>query len=243
MSPTSTTEREMIDRPLALITGGSRGIGAAIARELASTHRLIIGGTSTESLAGIIGEIPGSIPFIAHLDTPEQMRRAVDEVMKDFDSLDVLVHSAGLGDSETVEQASWELWNRVFTLNVFAVAELTRLTLPYLRAADGMVITINSGSGHRSGPGGAVYSGSKFALRAFTDALREEERGTVRVTSIHPGRVDTDMQVQLQHKMGNTNYDGTLYIRPDQVAKTVRLAVDITDESCIEELSIRPVHK
>src|SRR5699024_12526814 len=62
------------------------------------------------------------------------------------------------------------------SVNVFAVADLTRLTLPALRAASGQVIAINSGSGHRSRAGGSLYSGTKFALRAFTDALREEER-------------------------------------------------------------------
>ena len=132
-------------------------------------------------------------------------------------------------------------WRKMFELNVFAVAELTRLSLPALRAARGQVITINSGSGYSSRAGGALYSGSKFALRAFTDALRAEERGTVRVTSIHPGRVDTDMQVAMQESMGNTDYDGARYIAPASVAATVRVAVDMPEASMVEELAIRPV--
>ncbi|MDN6386294.1 MAG: short chain dehydrogenase, partial [Corynebacterium sp.] len=68
-----------------------------------------------------------------------------------------------------------------------------------------------------------------------------EERGRVRVSSVHPGRVDTDMQVSLQQGRGNTDYDGTRYVAPASVAAAVRLAVDTTDEAIIEEVSVRPV--
>ena len=241
------------DKPVALITGASRGIGLAIARELSSTHDLILGASSEDSLADVLAEFPGARPFIAELTDKDAIARAVADAGFGGDEgdagagavarLDVLVHSAGVADGETVAETPWDVYERVFAVNVFAVAELTRLLLPALRAAGGQVVTINSGSGYFSGVGAAVYSGSKFALRAFSDALREEERGAVRVTSIHPGRVDTDMQMALQASYGNNDYDGSLYIRPESVAATVRLAVDATPEAMIENLAIRPVHK
>ncbi|MDK6275059.1 SDR family oxidoreductase [Pseudoglutamicibacter cumminsii] len=240
------------DKPVALITGASRGIGLAIARELSSTHELILGASSEDSLADVLAEFPGARPFIADLSDKDAIARAVADAGFGGGAggaggagarLDVLVHSAGVADGETVAETPWDVYERVFAVNVFAVAELTRLLLPALRAAGGQVVTINSGSGYFSGVGAAVYSGSKFALRAFSDALREEERGAVRVTSIHPGRVDTDMQMELQASYGNHDYDGSLYIRPESVAATVRLAVDATPEAMIENLAIRPVHK
>lgn len=241
------------DKPVALITGASRGIGLAIARELSSTHDLILGASSEDSLADVLAEFPGARPFIAELTDKDAIARAVADAGFGGGAgggagsagarLDVLVHSAGVADGETVAETPWDVYERVFAVNVFAVAELTRLLLPALRAAGGQVVTINSGSGYFSGVGAAVYSGSKFALRAFSDALREEERGSVRVTSIHPGRVDTDMQVELQASYDNHDYDGSLYIRPESVAATVRLAVDATPEAMIENLAIRPVHK
>lgn len=241
------------DKPVALITGASRGIGLAIARELSSTHELILGASREDSLADVLAEFPGARPFIAELTDKDAIARAVADAGFGGGGaggaggasarLDVLVHSAGVADGETVAETPWDVYERVFAVNVFAVAELTRLLLPALRAAGGQVVTINSGSGYFSGVGAAVYSGSKFALRAFSDALREEERGAVRVTSIHPGRVDTDMQMELQASYGNHDYDGSLYIRPESVAATVRLAVDATPEAMIENLAIRPVHK
>lgn len=213
------------DLPVALVTGGSRGIGAAIAADLARTHRVIAWSSAD-----------------ADLSDPASIAAAVERLENDgLDRLDVLVHSAGLAWDAPVEDTDWAGWERMFRVNVFGVAELTRLLLPALRAAGGTLVTVNSGSGHRSAPTMSQYCGTKFALRAFTDALREEERGRVRVSSVHPGRVDTQMQVALQAGRGNTDYDGSLYVRPESIAAAVRLAVDTTDEAVVEEITVRPV--
>jgi len=106
-----------------------------------------------------------------------------------------------------------------------------------------LVVAINSGSGLASSPGGGAYAGSKFALRALTDALREEERPRgVRVSSIHPGRVDTDMQRELVAREGN-EYDTQYTITPEMVAATVRTVVDLPPSGTVESLSIRPLHR
>lgn len=135
------------------------------------------------------------------------------------------------------------MWREVLDVNVIAVAELTRLLLPALREAQGMVIAINSGAGHNSGPGYGPYAASKFALKAITDALREEERGKVRVSSVHPGKVDSDMQRELQAQAGNANYDPGVYVRAEDIAATVRLAAEMGPEACLETVSVRPVVK
>ncbi|RJN31865.1 SDR family oxidoreductase [Nesterenkonia natronophila] len=225
---------------VALITGGSRGIGRAIAHELAPDHRVLVGGTDTERVHEVVSALPNAAPFLADLTDAAAVRRAWEE--SEVQELNVLVHSAGVAWTTPVGEAPLEQWREMFEINVFAVAELTRLALPALRAAAGHVVAINSGAGFRSRSNSALYSGSKFALRAFTDALREEERGKVRVTSLHPGQVDTDMQVALQAAAGNTNYDGARYISPEAVAKSARLAVDNEAASGIDELTIRPIN-
>jgi NADP-dependent 3-hydroxy acid dehydrogenase YdfG len=152
----------------------------------------------------------------------------------------VIVHSAGVEAGSTVENTEAATWQHVFDVNVFAVAELTRHALPALRAASGLVVSINSGSGFTSSPGGGTYAASKFALRAMTDALREEERpGGVRVSSIHPGRTDTGMQRQLVASEGD-EYDTRFYLTPDDVASAVRMVVDLPPAGTVEMVSVRP---
>lgn len=223
----------MASLPTALVTGASRGIGRAIAIELSRTHHILVGGRDAAAVAALVAELPSAEPFVADLTgdgTPALPER-----------LEVLVHSAGVEDGGPVAETSLDTWRHVFEVNVFAVAELTRRALPALRAAEGLVVVINSGSGLRSGPGGGVYAGSKFALRALTDALREEERRNgVRVSSIHPGRVDTDMQRALVAREGH-EYDETYTLTPEMVAATVRTAVDLPPSGTVESLSVRPV--
>lgn len=220
--------------PVALITGASRGIGRAIADDLASTHHLLLGGRDRAALEALASSYPSAEPFAV------DVREVSAADVAGIDRLDVLVHSAGVLQMGAIADLEDETWRTSFEINVFAVAKLTRLLLPALRAARGQVIAINSGSGYSSGAGSAVYSGTKFALRALTDALREEERPNgVRVSSIHPGRVATDMQAEL-HQFEGKDYSPTAWIQPAQVAKTVRLAVDASRDSTVESLNIRP---
>ncbi|MEY9951822.1 SDR family oxidoreductase [Leifsonia sp. EB34] len=222
-------------RPVALVAGASRGIGRAIAVELGSTHHIVVGGRDAAAVASVVAELPSAEPFVA--DLTGDALPAIPE------RLDVLVLSAGVEDGGTIASTDDATWRRVFEVNVFAVAALLRATLPALRAAGGLVVAINSGSGLSSGAGGGVYSGSKFALRALTDALREEERPNgVRVTSIHPGRVDTDMQRALVAREGH-EYDAAYTITPEMVAATVRVAVDLPSTGMVEALTVRPVRR
>lgn len=230
-----------MDRKIALITGGTRGIGLAIARELQDDYHLIIGGSS-EKAHDVASQFPSAQGFVADLADTEGIGAAVAEL--GLDSLDVLVHSAGVVAHDPVTETTPEQWKHAFDINLFAVAEITRQLLGALQAAHGTVVTINSGAGYRSSVGFGPYATTKFALRAYTDALREEQRDKIRVSSIHPGKVDSDMQRQIQTHRGvaEADYDETQYLRPESVAKAVRLAIDATDDAMVESLTIRPAN-
>ncbi|MBW0118322.1 SDR family oxidoreductase [Pseudonocardia abyssalis] len=223
-------------KPVALVTGASRGIGAAVARALAPGHDLLLGGRDHAALAALAAELPGSRPWPVELTDPA----ALAEATAGIERLDVLVHSAGVGLLGTVADTPAATWRRQFEVNVVAVAELTRLLLPALRAARGRVVLVNSGSGLTAKAGWGSYAASKFALRAFADALRAEEAGAgVRVTSVHPGRVDTDMQRAVVAHEGGT-YDPGAYLRPESVAGAVLLAVTAPPDAALTELVLRP---
>lgn len=267
-------------RPIALVTGASRGIGRAVAEVLGRDHHVLVGATTEEGAEAVVAELPSAEPFVADVTDPDQLAAAIaraglggaDEGVDDGvvegatggapdgagggvvegaisgapngapdgagrPRLDVLVHSAGIWAKSDIADADRDEWTRVLDVNVISVVDLTRRMLPALREAGGTVVAINSGSGYHSGPGLGLYSASKFALRAVTDALREEERGVVRVSSVHPGRVDTDMQVQI---MGEDGYDGSKYVHVDSIAAAVRLCVDATDDCIVEEVTVRP---
>jgi NADP-dependent 3-hydroxy acid dehydrogenase YdfG len=228
-------------RPLALVTGASQGIGAAVARLLAPRYDLLLGGRDADRLRAVTEEIatgPGEVrPWPVELTDTDAVAAAVDGI----DRLDVLVHSAGVGMLGTVAETPASVWREQFDVNVVAVAELTRLLLPALRAAgESDVVLVNSGSGITARAGWGSYAASKFALRAFGDALRAEESGHgVRVTSVHPGRVDTAMQeAVVRHEGGE--YDGSKFLRPDSVAAAVLTAVTASRDAHLTEVVLRP---
>lgn len=222
-----------MNRPLALITGASRGIGAATAETLAATHDLLLGGRDAAALDAVCDRLDGARAWPVDLTDPQALARACAGIER----LDVLVHNAGRVDLGSIAETSVELWRRTFDLNLFAVVELTRLLLPALRAASGDVVFINSGSGLRANPRWACYAAGKFALRAFADSLRLEEPG-LRVTSIHPGRTATDMQREVRSFEGG-DYDPRDYLRPESVAHAVATAVLATPDAHIHEITLR----
>ncbi|MCU1526435.1 MAG: putative oxidoreductase [Frondihabitans sp.] len=228
-------------RPTAVVTGATRGIGRAIALDLATTHHVIRGGRDRAALDALAATLPAASTWAADLASDEALDGFVSDPALHDHGLDVLVHSAGVLGGSTVEATERAEWRRVFEVNVVAVAEITRLALPALRRAEGTVILINSGSGFASSAAGSVYAGSKFALRALADGLREEERGNgVRVSSVHPGRTHTDMQHELVESHAGT-YDERLYLRVDDVADAVRLVVDLPHNAVAETISVRPL--
>lgn len=229
-----TTAVTSLPKPTALITGASRGLGAAIARELAPTHDLLLGARTADSLRAVLDELPGASAWPVELTDYEAVAAATEPIRR----LDVLVHNAGVADLGTIAESSVAQWRTTLEANLITVAELTRLLLPALRAAEGHVVLINSGAGLRANAGWGSYAASKFGLRAFGDALRLEEP-TLRVTSVHPGRIDTDMQRAIVADEGR-EYRPEEFLTPETVARAVRHAVETPRDGHPTEIVLRP---
>ena len=225
----------------ALVTGASGGLGAAISRNLAADHHVLLGGRSASALDALAAELPGSTPWPADLTESASLRSQC----ADIEHLDVLVHNAGHCELGAIATSGVAQWRETMEVNVLAVVELTQLLLPALRAARGHLVLINSGAGLRANPGWGSYAASKFALRAFGDALRLEEP-TLRVTSVHPGRIDTPMQeaiVAAENAAvgGGPAYDGRRFLSPDTVARAVGNAVRTPADAHPTEIMLRPI--
>ncbi|MFR9730540.1 SDR family oxidoreductase [Saccharopolyspora sp. MS10] len=226
----------MSERPIALVTGASRGIGAAVSRSLSETHDVLLGGRDGTALDELAAEIDGARPWPVELTDQDAVAAAAATVER----LDVLVHSAGLVELGAVADVSVDSWRRTFELNLFAVTELTRLLLPALRRSSGHVVLINSGAGMAAKPNWGSYAASKFALRAFADVLRAEEAAHgVRVTSVFPGRANTDMQREVRAAEGG-DFQPERYLRPESVAGPVCSAVRASPDAHLTEIVVRP---
>lgn len=209
----------------ALITGASRGIGRAIAEDLGKDHHIYAG--ASKDASDIVSSLPSAEPFEADLTDTD----AVLEAASNIEELDVLVLAAGVMDGGPLEELTDDTWRELMEVNLFAPVTLTRALLPALRRSSGLIITINSGAGFHGMAENSAYCASKFALRGFTESLAQEEAGKVRVTSLHPGRTDTDM-------LAGDN--GRPKMAADEVAKAARLAVDAGPDAVVEFLRVRP---
>ena len=219
--------------PSALITGASGGIGAAIAEAPAPTHTLWLSGRPSSRLDAVAGRL-GATTWPLDLADADGIASAAEVLAE----LDVLVHNAGVAYPGRVAESTPEQWRATFEVNVTGAVALTLALLPALRAARGQVVFINSGSGINPSPGLASYSASKFALRAFADSLRADEP-LLRVTSVHPGRVDTEMQRDLVAYEGG-EYDPARFLTPETVAGVVAQVVATPPDAHTHEVIIRP---
>lgn len=226
-----------MSRPVALITGASSGIGRAIAAQLSPTHHILVGGRDRNRLNAVVGELDSAEPFAVDLRDPAAVTAAITEIAR----LDTLIHSAGVAAWGPLSDSTPSQWDEVLSLNVTAPATLTASLLPALRAAKGTVVFINSGAGLHASPNWSIYAASKFALTAVADALRAEEAGRVRVISVHPGRVATPMQAELNRWEGR-EYHPERYLSADDVATTVVAALRLPHHTSVNSLQIRPTN-
>jgi NADP-dependent 3-hydroxy acid dehydrogenase YdfG len=217
----------------ALITGAAGGLGTAIADALAPTHTLLLAGRPSDRLDALAARL-GAPTWPLDLADPDSIESAA-EVLTD---LDVLIHNAGVSYPGRVAESSAEQWRATFEVNVVGAVALTLALLPALRSAGGQVIFVNSGAGIKASPGLASYSASKFALRSFADSLRADEPD-LRVTSVHPGRIDTEMQRDLI-AYEERDYVPEQFLSAATVAAVVAQAVNAPADAHVHEIVVRP---
>ena len=216
-----------------MITGASGGLGSALADAMAPTHTLLLAGRPSPRLDAVAERL-GATTWPMDLADPDSLAAVVEPIVE----LDVLIHNAGVASPGRVAETSVDEWRSSMAVNVIGAVALTLELLPALRAAEGHVVFINSGSGINPSPGLASYSASKFALRGFAGSLRADEP-SLRVTSIHPGRIATAMQEDLVAYEGRA-YDPDQFLSTQTVARVTADAVNAPRDAHIHEVIVRP---
>jgi len=183
-----------------VVTGASSGIGAAIVRVLAQAGaRLTIGARRVDRLEALAHEIGGDVAVVAtDMRVEADVVRLLATARERFGGVDVLVNNAGLGRRAPVSSSPTEPWREMLETNVLGLLVATREAIQDMerRGVAGHVVNVSSMAGHRvPGPDGAVYAGTKFAVRGITEGVRQELRARkspIRVSLVSPGYVDTE---------------------------------------------------
>lgn len=223
-------DTEHAQLPVAVVTGGTSGIGLAIVHELAADHLVYAIGRDEKKIKDLENK-ENIIPIKLNLlDKKER-----EDFFGTLNKINVLVHSAANLEKFSIENSSYDLWQKVFDINVFVPAEVTRLSLYKLREYLGQIIFINSGAGQRGIAGHTVYVASKFALRGLADSLRlEEATAGIRVATIYPGPTESNNKTEYSYTQVKWRES-----EAKDHAKAVRAIVNVGSNTQISEISVR----
>ena len=238
------TEATPLSNQIALVTGAGRGIGAAIARRLASLGATVVlcGRTvqTLEATAAAIRSAGGQTRAeqcdVADLGSVQALAASVEQT---FHRLDILVNNAGVGAfSGPLHEMTPETWEKILNTNLRGVFYCIRGFAPMMiRAKSGHIVNVSSLAGKNALPNGAAYAASKWGLNGMSYSVAEELRGhNIRVSVICPGSVDTELSP-------HTGKDAGKMLKPEDVAHVVGMLVTQASQSFASEVLLRPTQK
>ncbi|EKO3391779.1 SDR family oxidoreductase [Vibrio fluvialis] len=233
-------------KKLVVITGASSGIGEAIARRLsAEGHPLLLLARRVERLEAL--NLPSTL--CARVDVTEQasFEAAIANAEAEFGPADALINNAGvmlLGQIDTQDASEWK---RMFDVNVLGLLNGMQAVLAPMKARNtGTIINISSIAGKKTFPDHAAYCGTKFAVHAISENVREEVAASnVRVTTIAPGAVETELVSHITSDAIKSGYDAWKQemggvLDADDVARAVVFAYQQPQNVCIREIALAP---
>lgn len=238
-----------IQGKVVVITGASSGIGEATARLLASQGAHVVVGARRlerlEALASVIRSEGGSV--VSHrLDVTEleQVQEIIHLAMSQFKRLDVVVNNAGVMPLSPLAALKIDEWNRMIDVNIRGVLHGIAAGLPIMKEQGfGQFVNIASTAAYSASPTTAVYSATKYAVRAITEALRQEVGQDIRVTLVSPGVTESELAESISHE-ATRQYVVNEYRRhiipASAIARAIAYAIEQPDDVDVNELVIRP---
>lgn len=241
----------MIKGKVAIVTGGSSGIGYATALALSRAGaRVAAGARRTDRLESLKKEIEssGGEAMVQALDVTKKSEcdAFVDAVVKKWGTVDILVNNAGLMPLSFFKNMKVDEWDRMIDVNIKGVLYCTAAAVPHMMAKkSGHIVNISSIAGRVVFPAGSVYCATKHAVTAFSEGLRQElsTRSNIRVTCIEPGVVDTDLNdtitdASLQKFVEAAKQMQALHA--GDIANAIVFAVDSPAHMNVNEIMVRP---
>jgi NADP-dependent 3-hydroxy acid dehydrogenase YdfG len=237
-------------KKVVVITGASSGMGEAAAKHLSTLGATVVLGARRtdriEKLAKEINDNGGKALAIAvDVTQREQVKSLVDTTVAEFGRVDVIINNAGIMPLSLVESLHVDEWDKMIDVNLKGVLNGIAAVLPYMKEQkSGQIINTSSVAGHKVFNGSAVYSATKFAVRALTEGLRMEVKPyNIRTTIVCPGAVKTELLEQITDadvKQANEDYVGAVGISPDSFARVVAFAISQPEDVDINEIIFRP---
>jgi 3-hydroxy acid dehydrogenase / malonic semialdehyde reductase len=226
-----------LDDKTAIVTGASSGIGAATVQALQREGARVAGGARRVDL------VVGDVALELDVADPASCERFVAAAVEQLGGLDILVNGAGLAlGREPFTESTEEDEHVVLEANVAGLLRMTRLCLPHLRDG-GHIVNLGSVAGRQAYENGAVYITSKFAVRGFTYALREDLLGRpIRITTVDPGLVETGFSLvrfRGDAEKAKAVYEGVEAVRPEDIAECVLFALTRPPNVNIDELVVK----
>jgi NADP-dependent 3-hydroxy acid dehydrogenase YdfG len=235
--------RQALRGKIALVTGGSRGIGRAIALKLASLGAdVAICGRDAAKLKETESELreqgARTAAVIADVTKAAEITRLVEQVQTELGPIGLLVNNAGLGIFGPVHEKSEEEWDRLVDTNLKSVFLVSRAVIPgMIERGGGDVINISSLAGKSVFAGGGIYCASKWGLQGLSGCMAEELRDHgIRVSTVCPGSVATEFS-------GRGPKDASKVLKPEDVAHAVAMIATQGEQSFLSEVQLRPVRR
>ncbi|MBV8515030.1 MAG: SDR family NAD(P)-dependent oxidoreductase [Acidobacteria bacterium] len=248
MTPISRVDFGQLETPalagqVALVTGGSRGIGRAIARLLASMGSAVaVCGRDSDALQAVEAELRGLVTGVvaqrADVTSASDVEALVQHVESVLGPISILVNNAGIGVFGPAHENTEADWDRVIDTNLKSTFLVSKAVVPsMIRLGRGDIINIASLAGKNAFAGGGLYCASKWGLRGLTACMAEDLRGNkIRVAAIFPGSVATEFS-------GRGPKDATKVLTADDVAHAVAMLVTQGPQSFLSEVDLRPLRK
>lgn len=244
---------ENIKGKVVVLTGASSGIGEETAKELAGKGAKVVLAARREErlqeLKNAIESDGGEVTYkVTDVSSREEMLALGQFAIDQYGQVDVMINNAGLMPLSTMGEMKIDEWDKMIDVNIKGVTYGIAAVLPHMRERkQGHVINVSSVAGHKVSPSAAIYSGTKFAVRAISEGLRQEEvaaESNIRTTIISPGMVATELADSISDENVRESlkegYRSGKAIQPEDIARAIRYAIEQPEEVSVNEIIVRP---